>query len=609
MSKSLREDITASKSGQTPRNCIGRTRSARVASQLGSLLPFLKPHRWALTAAATALIFTAAVSLAIPFIVRTFIDNFYEIASANTGELFIAGMLAAAFLAVGTGLRYALISTVGERVVANIRKAAFDRAITLSPAYFETTLTGEVLSRINTDTTLVLTVVSSSLSIALRNIIIFFGGLLLMLTTSFKLTLLVLLVVPAVLVPLLTLGRKLRKLSRENQDRVAEGSANASEILLSIQSVQANTHELESQERFAEIVDRSVRAAYARIKIRVGMTMGIILLSFWGVVTVIWTGTLDVAAERMSPGELTQFVILAVMVASSVASLSEVWGEMVRAAGATDRLAELLAAKDMVTDPKNPVAPAKSSKGEVRFENVSFRYPMRPERAALNDVSFEMRPGETVAIVGPSGAGKSTIFQLLLRFYDPQSGQIMLDGINIQHMKRTEYREFIAMVPQEPAIFADTARGNIRFGNPTASDAETTQAAKSAAIHEFLEGLPEGYDSWVGERGIMLSGGQKQRIAIARAVLRNAPLLLLDEATSSLDSESERAVQSAIETLSQHRTTLIVAHRLATVKKADRILVFDNGCIVAEGNHDTLLAAGGLYGRLAHLQLIDVNGR
>ena len=579
--------------------------SAHGLTRLRGLLPFLGPYRRRISAAAGVLTVTAALSLTLPIFVGRFVDNFGSLAASNPTGLFGGAMVVAALLAVGSGARYALVTMIGESVVADIRKAVFGKAVSLSPSYYETVMTGDVLSRINTDTTLVLTVVSSTVSVALRNLLILAGGLALMMFTSVKLTLLALLIVPVVVVPTLALGRKLRSVSRENQDRIAESSASASEILLSLQTVQANTHEDASRSQFNSIVARSVRSAFRRIRIRAAMTILIILLAFCGVVAVVWNGTLDVQAGQMSAGDLTQFVIYSVMVAGSVAALSEVWGELVRAAGATERLAMILEAEDAISEPPDPVAPPVVESSSVQFENVTFKYPMRPEISALRNVSFTVGSGETVAIVGPSGAGKSTVFQLLLRFFDPQSGRILIDGTDIRDMRRKDFRRRIAYVPQDPAIFADTARGNIRFGRQDATDTEVQAAASFAAIHDFLDSLPDGYDSWVGERGIMLSGGQKQRIAIARAILRAAPLLLLDEATSSLDSESEKDVQAAIEVMAHNRTTLIVAHRLATVRKADRILVFDGGEIVAEGTHENLIQQDGLYARLAELQFVE----
>ena len=378
-----------------------------------------------------------------------------------------------------------------------------------------------------------------------------------------------------------------------------------SESLLSVQAIQANTHEIESEGRFDEITEASYSSAKRRIMTRALMTTAMMFLAFSGIVAVLWIGAIDVRSGSMSAGELVQFVIFAVMVASSIAALSEMWGELLRAAGATERLVDLLAAVDSVTDPRVPRLPCNPCRGEIVFENLSFRYPMRRETAALDHVSLSVRPGEMLALVGPSGAGKSTIFQLMLRFFDPDSGRVTIDGIDLKEMKRTDFRKLIALVPQDPAIFADTARENIRFGRPGASDGEVENAARVAAAHDFLKDLPEGYETYVGERGVMLSGGQKQRVAISRAILRDAPILLLDEATSALDAESEFAVQQAVDEMSRNRTVLIIAHRLATVKRADRILVFDHGRVVAEGTHGTLVAEGGLYARLARLQFTE----
>jgi len=466
-------------------------------------------------------------------------------------------------------------------------------------------MTGEVLSRITTDTTLILSVIGSSVSIALRNLLIFLGGLVLLFLTSAKLTGLVLLIVPAVIIPIIVLGRRLRKLSRENQDWIAQSSGNASEALLSVQTVQAFTNENTSAAQFSEVTEQSFNSAKTRILTRALMTVIVIALIFSGVVGVLWIGARDVRADLMSVGELVQFVIYAVMVSGSVAALSEIWGELQRAAGATERLVELLNAEDAVNDPASPVALPSPCHGAIRFDDVTFRYPARPDIAALDGVTLDIAPGETVAIVGPSGAGKSTIIQLILRFYDANKGTISIDGVPVTDMLRAEFRQAISLVPQDPVIFADTARENIRFGRPDATDAQVEEAAKAAAAHDFLSALPDGYDSYVGERGVMLSGGQKQRIAIARAILRDAPILLLDEATSALDAESEGLVQQAVEALSADRTTLIVAHRLATVKKADRILVFDAGRIVASGSHAELVKQDGLYARLARLQFTE----
>ncbi|MDD9921105.1 MAG: ABC transporter transmembrane domain-containing protein [Boseongicola sp.] len=581
-----------------------REKSKNVQS-LGALWPFLKPYRIMLAAAAAALVLTAVISLILPLAVRRVVDGFETSAEALLDQYFLASFGIALTLAVGTGLRYYLVTRLGERVVADIRIAVFDQMIGMSPAYFEKIMTGEVLSRITTDTTLILSVIGSSISVALRNVLILLGGMVLLFYTSPKLAGLVLLVVPAIIVPIVLLGRRLRTLSRENQDWIANSSGSASESLLSAQTVQAFTHEAPSRAAFTNVTEKSFDAARRRIGTRAILTVIVISLVFAGIVAVLWIGARDVRAGAMSVGELVQFVIYAVMVAGGVGALSEIWGELQRAAGATERLVELLHAEDTVKDPANPASLPAQTKGNIRFDDVTFRYPARPEVAALQEISFEVSPGETVALVGPSGAGKSTVIQLLLRFYDPDAGIISLDGLPLTDMAREDFRKHIALVPQDPVIFAATARENILFGRPDATDAEIEAAAKAAAAHEFLSKLPDGYETYVGERGVMLSGGQKQRIALARAILRDAPVLLLDEATSALDAESEQAVQEAVERLSEGRTTLVVAHRLATVKKADRIIVFDDGRIVATGDHDTLVAQGGLYARLARLQFTD----
>jgi ATP-binding cassette subfamily B protein len=581
-----------------------REKSKKIGT-LRSLRPFLSPYRGLMIAATLALVLTAMMSLTLPLAVRRVVDNFNTDDSVLLDQYFIAALGIAALLAIGTGLRYALVTRLGERVVVDIRKAVFDRVIGMSPAFYEGILTGEVLSRITTDTTLIQSVLGSSISIALRNLLIFVGGLALMLLTSAKLTSLVLLIVPAVVVPILVLGRRLRVLSRENQDWIAASSGTASETLTSVQTVQAFTHEQASRAQFADVSEKSFDAARRRIWTRALMTVIVIFLVFTGVVGVLWIGANDVRAGSMTAGTLVQFVIYSVMVAGSVAALSEIWGELQRAAGATERLVELLHTVDTVLDPAAPLTLPDPVRGEIVLDDVTFRYPSRPATAALDGIDLKINPGETVAFVGPSGAGKTTIIQLLLRFYDPDSGDVRLDGIPLHDMERDAFRRFISIVPQDPVIFADSARANIRFGRPNATDAEVETAAKAAAAHDFITALPDGYDSYVGERGVMLSGGQKQRIAIARAILRDAPVLLLDEATSALDAESERAVQQAVDALSAGRTTLIVAHRLATVKKADRIVVLDQGRIVATGPHDQLVAEGGLYARLARLQFTD----
>jgi len=576
--------------------------TSKNLSNLRALWPFLRPYRGLMIAALLALVLTASISLVLPLAVRRVIDTFNVEQVGLLDQYFGAAIAIAALLALGTAVRYSLVTRLGERVVTDIRKAVFGRVIGMGPSFYETILTGEVLSRITTDTTLILSVIGSSVSIALRNLLIFVGGLVMMLLTSAKLTGLVLLIVPAVIIPILTLGRRLRKLSKENQDWIANSSGNAAEYLGAVQTVQAFTHEALTRKSFDVVSEKSFVVARRRIFARAWMTAIVIFLVFAGVVGVLWIGANDVRTDQMTAGTLVQFLIYSIMVAGGVAALSEIWGELQRAAGATERLVELLAIEDAVQDPTAPKSLPTRVSGAITFDAVTFHYPQRPNIVALDEVAFQVAAGETVAIVGPSGAGKSTIMQMLLRFYDPEIGGITIDGVNLRDMARHDFRKHIALVPQDAAIFALSAMENIRFGRPEASDEDVIAAAEAAAAHDFISALPDGYDTYVGERGVMLSGGQKQRIAIARAILRDAPILLLDEATSALDAESERLVQAAVENLSADRTTLVIAHRLATVKKADRILVMDQGKIVAHGTHDSLIAEQGLYARLAKLQ-------
>ena len=581
-----------------------RPTSKRVGA-LRALGPFLRPYRVQVVLALIALAATSAISLILPLAARRVVDNFDD-GAGLLDEYFGAALLIVAALALGTATRYYFVTRLGERVVADIRKAVFARVITLSPAFFERVMTGEILSRITTDTTLIQSVIGSSLSIALRNMIILAGGLAMLAFTSLKLMGLVLLIIPVILVPIIVLGRRLRGLSRVGQDWIAASSGAASETLLAAQTVQAYTHEGRSIARFDDVTERSFDVALTRIRTRAVMTAIVIFLIFAGVIGVLWVGARDVQTGVMTAGQLVQFVIYAILVAGSTGALSEIWGELQRAAGATERLGELLAAEDALTDPAHPVPLPRPVRGHIVLEDVSFHYPTRPDVSALEGVSLTIRPGETVALVGPSGAGKTTVIQLIQRFWDPAGGRVTLDGIDLRDMARGDFRQAMALVPQDPVIFAATALENIRLGRPGASPAEVEDAARAAHAHDFISTLPQGYDTPLGERGVMLSGGQRQRIALARAILRDAPLLLLDEATSALDAESESLVQAAVHRLSQGRTTVVVAHRLATVKKADRIVVFDGGRIVAQGTHDALVAEGGLYARLARMQFTDM---
>ena len=594
--------------GHSATDTVERAKSVRIGPLKG-LMPYLRPYRLTILGVAAALIAASAFTLALPLAFRRVIDGFSAENAALIDQYFLALIGVAAALALATAMRFYLVSRLGERVIADLRTAVFSHVASMSPAFFERVMTAEVMTRLTTDTSVIQSVVGSTASIALRNILLLAGGTVMLLFTSVKLTAMTLLIVPLVIAPILILGRRVRRLSRLAQDLVADSATSAGETLQAAQTVQAMTHEAASKARFKDRVEAAYEAARERITARAWLTAIVIFFVFGGVVGVMWIGARDVLAGRMSPGDMAQFVLYAVFTAGAAGALSEVWGELQRAAGATERLVELLAMENPIREVSDPVAPVQPAPGkaigEIVFEGVSFAYQTRREIPALKDVSFRIAPGERVALVGPSGAGKTTVLQLLLRFYDPEQGSIRLDGVPIDRMRLTDLRRGLALVPQEPVIFADSVRANILFGRPEASPDEVEEAARAAAAHDFISALPEGYDTWLGERGVLLSGGQKQRIAIARAILRDAPVLLLDEATSALDAESERAVQRAVDRLSRDRTTLVIAHRLATVKRADRILVLEDGKLVATGSHDELVAEGGLYARLARLQFTD----
>ncbi|MGY4474259.1 ABC transporter ATP-binding protein/permease [Bradyrhizobium sp. USDA 3364] len=582
------------------------TEPAKSRARLRPLLalaPYVARYKGRAILALISLTIAAITTLIVPVAVRRMIDmGFTPEGIAMINSYFSVMIAVVAVLACASASRYYLVMTIGERIVADLRRDVFAHLISLSPSFFDSARSGELVSRLTADTTQIKSAVGASVSIALRNLMLFFGAAAMMVITSPRLSGFVLLAIPVIVIPLVAFGRWVRRLSRTAQDTLADASAYASELVNAIRTVQAYTGERLARTRFAGEVEQAYQAARSSTKARAVLTLIVIFIVFASVVVILWVGSHDVLVGTISPGRLGQFILYTAFAASGLGQLSEVWGEVSAASGAAERLFEILRVRPQIAAPASPRALPQPARGDVGFDNVSFAYPTRPNALAVDGVSLAVRSGEKVAIVGPSGAGKSTLFHLLLRFYDPKSGTISLDGVPIRQADPADVRARIALVPQDSVVFAASARENIRFGRPDATDAEVERAADLAHASEFLRRLPEGFDAQLGERGVTLSGGQRQRIAIARAILRDAPLLLLDEATSALDAESETLVQTALEELMRHRTTLVIAHRLATVLSCDRILVMDQGKIVEQGTHAELVAANGLYARLARLQ-------
>ncbi|MGE7137028.1 ABC transporter transmembrane domain-containing protein [Luteibacter sp. NPDC031894] len=582
-----------------------RREKSRKIGALRNLWPFLKPHKGLAIGWLVFLGISSSASLLLPVAVRHIIDHGFlasNLATINGTFLGLFGV--AVVLAIATAARYYCIALLGERSLASLRTSLYEHVIQLDVGFYEGTRVGELTSRLGTDTEVVQTLVGSGISVALRSAVMLIGAAAAMAWTSPRLAGLTALVIPAVMLPILVFGRRVQKLSRHSQDRIADAAAVANETLNAAQAVKAYAREPIESRRYASAIGLALATARRRIGMRSLLTAAVIVLIFGAITLVLWAGARDVIAGDLQPGVLSQFVLYAIFAAGSVAGLSEVWGDVLRAAGAMERIGELFAERPQIRTPDAPEPLPRPVTGALRFEHVEFRYPSRPDVAALSDFDLDIAPGETVALVGPSGAGKSTVFSLLLRFHDPLSGAIRFDGVDLRALALPELRGAIALVPQETVIFGGSAADNIRFGRADASDDEVREAARLAEADGFIAALPDGYEAALGERGVRLSGGQKQRVAIARAILRDAPLLLLDEATSALDAQSEAAIQHALERLEKGRTTLVIAHRLATVQRADRIVVMDGGRIVAQGTHDSLLAEGGLYAELARLQFV-----
>lgn len=585
---------------QTSSSSQGKSKNLGI---LLELIKFIRPYQWKVIAALVALVFTASLTLSVGQGVRLLIDEGF--AQQSTQELSSAIQLILALtvmISIGTFFRFYLVSSVGERVSADIRLAVFNHVITLHPSYFETNGSGDIMSRITTDTTLLQSIIGSSFSMAMRSALMCVGAVIMLFATNIKLTLIVLASVPFILVPILFYGRRVRALSRQSQDSMADVGSYAGEAIEHIKTVQSYSHEAQERASFATEVERAFEIGRQRVKQRAILISGVIVIVFSAIAGMLWVGGSDVINGTMSGGDLGAFVFYAIMVASSLATISEVLGELQRAAGATERLIEILQVESHIVAPSDKVVSTQQLASEVIFDDVTFHYPSRPEHAAIENLALKAEEGKVLALVGPSGAGKTTLFELLQRFYDPQSGQVTLGGVDVRQMDPNELRQQMALVPQQPALFSNNVLHNIRYGNPEATDEQVIEAAKKAHAHDFIMKLPEGYDSFLGERGVRLSGGQRQRIAIARAILKDPNILLLDEATSALDSESEHHVQQALEELMRNRTTIIIAHRLSTIQHADQIAVLEHGKLVDVGNHNELLQSCELYQRLVELQ-------